>query len=477
MWKAQPPKEGFTESTQQRLLKCKVSEIFFGGARGGGKTDGVLGKYLYKALEHGRAFNAVFFRRELTSLDDTIERSHEIYGQHAKWQDQKKTWRFPNGARIRFRDLYDIKSAGKYMGQNISDVCIEEAGEYADPAPIFRMFGAVRSTKGMQTQFILTGNPGGPGHSWLKSRYVTEAPNGNTILTTEKTNPFTDEKMLLERIFIPSKLDDNQILMKQDPAYIFRLQMSGSDALVKAWVEGLWDVVEGQFFDCWHDGLIVEPFHIPDRWPRYRSKDWGSASPFSVGWWALALEAHGKIPKGALVRYREWYGAKVLESGRRVGLKLTAEEVGRGILERQTNEEFKKSVADPSMFKTDGGPSIAKRIWDVGVHFTRADNARVSKKDAKGPMGGWDQVRARMKDNMIFFFDTCTDTIRTLPTLPHDPDKPEDLDTTSEDHIADEIRYICLAVPYLKRFEKPKQEINYFYDHGITVKEDEGWLR
>lgn len=191
----------------------------------------------------------------------------------------------------------------------------------------------------------------------------------------------------------------------------------------------------------------------------------------------MAQEAHGDIPKGALVRYREWYGAKVLESGRRIGLKMTAEEVAIGILERQTDEEFKRSVADPSMFKTDGGPSIGKRMWDAGVHFTRADNARVSKKDAKGPMGGWDQLRSRMKDNMIFCFDTCTDSIRTLPTLPHDPAKPEDLDTTSEDHAADDWRYMALMVPYLKRHEKPKQEINYFYDHGITVKEDEGWLR
>lgn len=489
MWKPQPPKPGFEVSTQERLLSCNVPEIFFGGARGGGKTDGVLGKYLYKARLYGSAFNAVFFRREVPSLDDVIERAHEIYGPYAKWHEQKKTWRFNGGGRVRFRDLYDLKAASKYQGQNISDVCIEEAGDYPDPAPIFRLFGSVRSAKGLKTQFILTGNPGGPGHQWLKKRYIEPAPNGNDIIYTEKTNPFTGEKRKLERIYIPSRLDDNRKLLEKDPDYVFRLQQSGSESLVRAWLEGLWDYVEGAFFDCWGPdeetgrlSTVMPSFEIPHNWKRYRSMDFGSASPFSVGWWALAPDDVTKggvlIPKGALIRYREWYGSKTLESGRRVGLKMVAEEIAKGILERQLpHEEFVKSVADPSMFKQEGGPSVAKRMWDAGVHFTRADNSRVSKKDAKGPMGGWDQMRARMKDNMIFCFDTCEDSIRTIPTLPHDPSNPEDLDTDAEDHAADEWRYMCAAKRYLNRPEKPKQEINYFYDPGITPREDEGWLR
>ncbi len=476
MWRPQP-------GPQSQLLSCDVPEVFFGGSRFGGKTDGVLGKYLYKALKYGRAFNAVFFRKEMPSLDDVIERSHEIYGpMGAVWQDQKKTWRFPNGARIRFRSLENLKDAGKYQGQNFSDICLEEAGEYSTPDAVFRLFGALRSAKGAETQFILTGNPGGPGHAWLKERYVKPAPAGNDPISTIKkyTDPITGEvkEKTLKRIYIPSKPHDNKIGMANDPDYVFRIQQSGSAALVKAWLTGDWNAIEGAFFDCFTENLIVEPFHVPDRWPRYRSMDWGSASPFAVHWWAIATEAHHGIPKDALVCYREWYGAKATEAGTYKGLKLTAEEVAKGILERQSTDfEFKRSVADPSMFKTDGGPSIAKRMWDAGAHFLPADNKRVSKKDAKGPMGGWDQMRARMKDNMIFFFDTCEAAIRTLPSLPHDTEKPEDLDTTSEDHAADSIRYMCLAKPYLKREKKPKQEINYFYDHGITVKEDEGWLR
>ena len=68
-------------------------------------------------------------------------------------------------------------------------------------------------------------------------------------------------------------------------------------------------------------------------------------------------------------------------------------------------------------------------------------------------MSGWMAVRARLKGNgehpMLFVFSTCVALIRTLPLLQHDPDRPEDLDTTMEDHAADELRYACLSRPYV----------------------------
>ena len=106
---------------QKALVDCPYPEVFYGGARGGGKTDGVLGKYALKAERYGSAFNAVFFRRELPNLDDAIERSKELYGPlGSHWSDQKKTWRFPWGGRLRFRPLESVADAEKYQGQNIS---------------------------------------------------------------------------------------------------------------------------------------------------------------------------------------------------------------------------------------------------------------------------------------------------------------------------------------------------------------------
>lgn len=442
VWAPQP-------GPQKALIDCPISEVFFGGARGGGKTDSVLGKYAIKAELYGAGFNAIFFRRELPMLDDAIERSAEIYAAlGAKWQDQKKTWRWPNGARIRFRPLERVADAEKYQGQNISDACVEEAGQYPDPSPIDRLNGVLRSARGVPTQLILTGNPGGPGQQWIKARYIDPWPQGMKVLSRRLPNG-REHKY----VFIPSRLQNNRLLMAADPDYINRLYLVGSEELVKAWLEGDWNAIEGAYFDCWDSARhVIAPAALPDHWLRFRSLDWGSAAPFSVGWWAVASEAfihpQGLIPAGAMVRYREWYGA----SGPGVGLKMTAEEVAAGIAERTpAGEKIAYSVADPAIFAQDGGPSIAERMAmsPAQIHWTPGDNKRVA---GRGQVGGWDQMRQRLKGldgrPMLYAFSTCTDSIRTIPMLQHDPVKPEDLDTSAEDHAADEWRYACMSRPW-----------------------------
>jgi hypothetical protein len=235
-------------------------------------------------------------------------------------------------------------------------------------------------------------------------------------------------------------------------AYVASLSQVGSAELVRAWLDGDWSVVEGAFFDGWSQRNIVTPFPIPREWMRFRSMDWGSAKPFSIGWWAVPGDPHtledGRvIPRGALVRYREWYGA----SSPNVGLKLTLEEVAEGIKQRSHGEKYSYTVIDPSMLQQSGGPSLGERLYRAGVgpHLKAADNRRISH---KGAMGGWDMLRHRMKGDgehpMLFVFTTCRDLIRTLPALQHDPDRPEDLDTSAEDHAADECRYACMSRPW-----------------------------
>jgi hypothetical protein len=141
-----------------------------------------------------------------------------------------------------------------------------------------------------------------------------------------------------------------------------------------------------------------------------------------------------------------------MEAGKQnVGLRLTAEDVARGIKERSGDERYIYSVIDPAAFAEAGGPSIAERMAREGVEFRRADNRRLGD---RGHLGGWDQLRSRIAGidgrPMLYSFDTCLDLIRTLPTLQHDPDRPEDLDTHQEDHAADETRYACMSRPYVR---------------------------
>lgn len=448
IWRPQP-------GPQAALISCPIFEILYGGARGGGKTDGMLGKFAVKAAKYGADVVGVFFRRTREDLREAMERSRQIYTLlGAEFHDQKKEWRFPNGARLKFQYLDRDSDADNYQGHNYTDLFFEELTHWADPTPINKLKATLRSATGIPCQFHATANPGGPGHQWVKARYIDPAPQGWKILEEDFTSPFDGTTVTLQRIFIPSRLTDNRILMDGDPLYVAKLQQSGSAELVRAWLEGDWNVVEGAYFDCWNsEKMVLRPFDVPEHWPRFRSMDWGSARPFSVGWWAVVSEDYihaGKvIPRGALVRYREWYGAEKPN----VGLKLTAEAVAQGIVDRETPFERKadfKGVADPAMFANDGGPSIAERIYAAtGMKFKPADNKRVAR---RGHLGGWDQMRARMvgENNrpMIYCFSTCSDSIRTIPSLQHDKLHPEDVDTESEDHAADEWRYACMSRPY-----------------------------
>jgi len=439
---------------QKALVDCPFVETFFGGSRGGGKTDGILGKWAIKSWRYGSAFNGVFFRKEMPQSDDLIERAKEIYlPLGADWREQPRSFRMPGGGRVRFRPLENVTDAEKYQGQNLTDAAVEEAGNYPEPKPIDMLFGALRSKAGVPVQLILTANPGGVGQQWIKYRYIDPAPQGRVPLIRKLPNGAEHRY-----IYIPSRVQDNRILLEKDPAYINRLHLVGSPELVRAWLEGDWSVVAGAFFPEFSmDKHVITPRSLPQYWQKFRSFDWGSARPFAVHWWTVSDGELADFPRGALICYREWYGAQRDSSGNTVpntGLRMTAEEVADGIIERErgdvTGNRSMGGVADPSIFKEDGGPSIGDRMAARKVFFRAGDNARVGQ---SGALGGWDQLRARLKGDgeepAIYFFSTCRDIIRTLPAMQHDDGRPEDIDTDGEDHAVDSARYAAMSRPYV----------------------------
>ena len=344
-----------------------VQELLFGGARGGGKSDFLLGDFT-RGVELGVEWRGILFRRTYPELEELISRSKLMYPENfpgCEFREGSKTWHFPSGATLRMRYLEREADASRYQGHQ---------------------------------------------YSWI------------------------------------GWVQDNQIMLAGDPGYIDRLKLVGSAELVRAWLEGDWSIVEGAYFDNWStENHVLRPFEMPKHWSRFRSFDWGSARPFSVGWWAVASESFetpdGRfIPTGAMVRYREWYGAKEPN----VGLKMTVEDVGNGIAERSQSEDYIYSVADPAIFIEDGGPSIAERmLLNCNVAWMRGDNKRIP---------GWEQLRQRLTGEdglpMIYAFSSCADSIRTIAALQHSDTKPEDLDSNGEDHAADEWRYAVMSRPW-----------------------------
>jgi hypothetical protein len=469
-WQAQ-------EGPQTALISCPVFEVFFGGARGGGKTDGVLGDFLEHADTYGQHAIGLMLRRQRTELIETIERSKQIYGPLGwTYHEQDKMWRAPDGARLRFAYLERDADAEAYQGHSYTRLYVEEIGNFPSDRPILKLMATLRSGAGVPVGFRATGNPGGPGHQWVKARYIDPAPLGFRIIKDAVSD--------LERVYIPSRVGDNSYLGE---SYVQQLKASGSEQLVKAWLQGDWDIVEGAFFDCWDAKKhVVRPFEIPGGWTRFRSGDWGSAKPFSFGWWAVVTDKFKTpqgvwLPRGCIVRYREWYG--MVPGKPNVGLKLHANEVGAKLaLLEAKDPRLVGGVLDPAAFSEDGGPSIAERInaeliKAKLVPFRRADNKRVP---ARGALGGWDQMRARLVGDddglpMLATFSTCPDFIRTVPALQHDPDKPEDVDSAMEDHAPDEGRYACMSRPWIRKVandEGPKVDKGY---RAISARSEDNW--
>lgn len=440
---------------QEAFINSPADETLYGGARGGGKTFAVILDWLLHSEAYGRFSRGIVFRRTLVELDDFIEAAKDVLTAAGHvWHDGKKYFKSPKGAILRCRYLDNDRDAEKYQGHAYSRVYIEEIGNFPSEKPIRKLLGCLRPPIAggppIRCQLKATANPGGAGQTWVKARYIDPA-NPMTPFSTDGGKRF--------KVFIPAKLADNPHLMNNDPGYVDRLKDAGSEDLVKAWLDGDWNSVVGQYFrEFQKEKHVIPTVQLPPHWKvRFRAMDWGSARPCCVLWFVVADGSplpgvERRIPRGALVVYRELYGWNGKPNE---GWRKTAAEVGLEIKKVESDHEIvdanhSLNKIDPSTFATNGGPSIAEELARVGVWFKRADNRRVA---SQGPIGGWDQVRKRLKGDgdapMIFFMDCCTHLLRTLPMIPTDPDNLDDIDTDSEDHAADTLRYGCMARPYM----------------------------
>lgn len=453
---------------QTDLLTVPIFDILFGGARGGGKSYGVLGHFLAKAertVRHFKKrseFNGILLRRTLPELEDMISKAHKIFSGLATWHEGKKIYIFPKdgpygGATLKFRYLERDQDAERYQGHEYQWVCIEEAGNFPNPSPINKMRACLRSAEGVDCYFLMTANPGGPGHNHLKAGYIDPSPAGVPFKIKIEVNGKVIETW---RMFIPSRLQDNKILMDNDPAYLARVVAStnGQAWLAKAWLEGDWNIIAGGMFDdVWDERIhVLRPFKIPRSWTIFRSFDWGSSRPFSIGWWAeadgtacqLADGSYRTFPAKSLFRIDEWYGWNGVPN---TGLKMLERDIAKGILskERINGWNVSPGPADTMIFDQRNGSALADDHRAEGVIWRPAD---------KGPgsrVTGWQALRARLlastESNMehpgLYVFDHCRQFIRTVPTLQRDKRNTDDVDSDTEDHVGDETRYMLSFKP------------------------------
>lgn len=436
---------GYTPTPRQAEFHAATEfDVLFGGAAGGGKSKALV-MHTLQACVHHPGLRVGAFRRTYGELKESLlaELANVGFGRDigARWNGTEYELRFPNGSVIMFRYAESLQDATRRQGGQYQLLAFDERTLLV-PEVVSFLESRLRSGRadipvlGIRS----SSNPGGPGHAAVKARYIAATNYGADVITDNRGRTVR---------FIPSKLSDNPHLNAE-----YERDLQALDPkLRRAFLDGDWDVFAGQMFTEWrHDRHTLAPITLPPQWKRYNGVDWGFAAPWCVLW--AAVDEDGRV-----WIYRELYATQVGETDQ--ARRVKAAEAG--------DEHIAGRFADDAMWATRGDAKpIADVYADEGVDLTAAG------KGAGSRVIGWQRVHSYLADApacphhraqgwttcpRLHVFDTCTELIRTLPSLPHaTTGNPEDADTHAEDHAPDALRYLLTNLGTEPQFHFPDPE-------------------
>jgi hypothetical protein len=439
-----------TSDRQLQFLRADKKHVGFGGARGGGKSWAVRAKAKLLCLRYPGIKVLIVRKTYGELLNNHINTLRGDLHGIARYNKSEKIFSFQNGSTIKFGYCACDSDLDQYQGAEYDVIFLDEATQLQEMW-IKKITACVRGVNKFPKRIYYTCNPGGPSHGYIKRLFLDRRYE-------EGENPD-------DYVFIKSLVTDNKALMKEQPDYIRQLEAL-PPKLREAWLHGNWDIFEGQFFEdfretpdrelCKAAGItpeeavqqrrfthVIEPFDMSRGeaalWTIMRSYDFGYHKPFSVGYWAVDFQ-------GTLYRILEYYGCTKEPNE---GVRWAPDQQFRTLREFEDSHPWLKgreiadSIADPSIWDTSRGESTAETAARYGIYFTPGDNHRIP---------GWMQVHYRLQFDengfpRMYIFKGCEAFIRTIPLMMHAETKPEDLDTALEDHVADEVRYMCMSRP------------------------------
>lgn len=425
---------------QELFHKCNSGEVVYGGAKGGGKSCALVMEAFKYGMKYSKA-DMYLFRETYDDLEANLiqEWKNKIDKKLYNYNESKHLVTLPNGTTIKFRYIRNFSDAEGYQGRSIDFIGVDELTKHEEKS-IQVLLSCLRSAKGFPPKFKGTCNPGGIGHNWVKKRYIVGTEYGKKRIV----DPMTEVKIS----FIPALVYDNDILMKNDPAYIKRLE-NLPEAQKKAFLYGDWDIYDGQYFDEFKQNIhVIEPFELPSHWRRYFVMDYGL--DMFAGYF-IAIDDNGR----AYV-YKELYQSGLIVSDMVNKIKAN------------TTESIYDFIAPPDMWNRnrDTGKSVAEIALDNGIHFTKADNERVA---------GWLNMKEWLKPykdeqgSMIAdlrIFSCCPNLIESIPVLQYDDKNLSDVSKDPHDvtHGPDAIRYFIASRPSPTRKAKPIQIYNFDFE-------------
>ncbi len=451
---------------QWTAFTSQATEILYGGAAGAAKSHLMRVAAIMWALAIP-GLQIYIFRR---TYDDLIKNHMEgptgFHSLLASWLGQyveiiEKEIRFNNGSKIYLCHCQHEKNRFDYQGAEIHVLLIDELTHFTEViyrflrsrvrAPIELMIP--EEYKGMFPRILCGSNPGGIGHQFVKTTFIDAKPAFEIWQTPDDEGGFL-------RQFIPANLADNPSLDQQK--YAANLSGLGNQALVKAMLEGDWDIVAGAALDITRQLHMIRPFKPPAHWTKFMGMDYGYVHPFSIGWYCVVeggTMLEGKsghadvyLPDKAVIRYREWYGWNGKPNE---GLRMESPQIAQEILriENAANERMDYRVADTQLWAKNDGPSMADRMKDAtkGVFLPR--------QALKDRQAGYAEICNRLRGEkqedktympMFYVTENCTHFWRTVPPLILDELHPEKgPGEGQENHVYDELSYSLTSWPYV----------------------------
>ena len=431
------------EGPQTDFLSSSEREVLYGGAAGGGKSYAMLADPLH-GLNNAN-FSGLLVRHTTEELRELIQKSQELYPRAIpgiKWSERKSQWISPRGGRLWMSYLDKDMDVTRYQGQAFNWIGFDELTQWSSPYAWDYMRSRLRSAyfKELGLYMRATTNPGGAGHQWVKKMFIDPSPYNKSFWATniETGDTITFPKghtkegePLFKRRFIPASLFDNPYLSEGGDYEAMLISLPEHQR--KQLLDGNWDVNEGAAFPEFNRSIhVIDPFKIPQSWSRFRACDYGYGSHTGVLWLAVS-------PSDQLIVYRELYCSKV-----------TATDLADMIINaEQEDGTIRYGVLDSSLWhkRGDTGPSLAEQMNMKGCRWRPSDRSKGSRVAGKNELHRRLQVDEFTDEPRLVFMSTCTNTISQIPALPLDKNNSEDVDTKSEDHLYDALRYGIMTRP------------------------------
>ncbi|MBX3537674.1 MAG: phage terminase large subunit [Chelatococcus sp.] len=430
-------------------------DLFLGGGRGGGKSWSVALQFLRHVETYGGKARGLYIRQTFPGLVDFEQVCREvfgmIYGTAARYNAADHIWRFPNGGTLQLDQFETPAHFSKFQGKSYTLIAVDEAGQYPTSGPIDLLRSCLRAAKPLVTRFLLAANPGGAGHAWIAKRHIHGV---------EPWKPYREADTGRMFISAPSTFMDNDNLDQAEYERQLRAATVTDPELGKAWIHGDWSIARGAYFASVLDQRrnMVEPWEpskLPragrgrDGWSLYLAHDFGVSAPSVTYVCAKSPGENGPdgrwYPRGSIVLVDELATNEPnsLERGMGYVVPVLAEHV-KELAARWNIPAL--GVADDAIFANtgSGSGSISDEFRAAGVSFTPARKA-----DRRT---GWEIMRRMLlaagEPDVpgLYVSRLCSYWWTTVPSLPRDPKRMDDVDSRTADHGADACRYALLRL-------------------------------